>query len=99
MGGIAFRMRGRAGRGTRRGFLMGSMAAMALPAVPARASDWPAKPVRFVCGYAAGGLTDLFGKDSHPLDRRVILNTPLLQLIAAFVRHASDGVQHRGHFF
>jgi tripartite-type tricarboxylate transporter receptor subunit TctC len=24
--------------------------------------DWPNKPVRFVCGYAAGGLTDLFAR-------------------------------------
>lgn len=24
--------------------------------------DWPNRPVRFVCGYAAGGLTDLFAR-------------------------------------
>ena len=24
--------------------------------------DWPNKPVRFICGYAAGGLTDLFAR-------------------------------------
>lgn len=46
----------------RRGFLTASAAAMALPVASARASEWPARPVRFVCGYAAGGLTDLFAR-------------------------------------
>jgi tripartite-type tricarboxylate transporter receptor subunit TctC len=46
----------------RRGFVMAGAAAMALPAAAVRASEWPAKPVRLVCGYAAGGLTDLFAR-------------------------------------
>jgi tripartite-type tricarboxylate transporter receptor subunit TctC len=28
----------------------------------ARAQAWPAKPVRFICGYAAGGLTDIMAR-------------------------------------
>ena len=48
----------------RRGLLAGGLAAALLPAAGARAQpgEWPAKPVRFVCGYAAGGLTDLFAR-------------------------------------
>jgi tripartite-type tricarboxylate transporter receptor subunit TctC len=52
------------GRIRRRRFMAGGAAAGAL--LPAcafgQAPDWPAKPVRFVCGYAAGGLTDLFAR-------------------------------------
>jgi tripartite-type tricarboxylate transporter receptor subunit TctC len=52
------------GRIRRRGFIAGGAAAGALaPAgVFAQAPDWPNKPVRLVCGYAAGGLTDLFAR-------------------------------------
>lgn len=28
----------------------------------AQPAEWPNRPVRFVCGYAAGGLTDLFAR-------------------------------------
>lgn len=28
----------------------------------AQSAEWPNRPVRFVCGYAAGGLTDLFAR-------------------------------------
>ncbi len=47
-----------------RQFLAGASAAMAMtPQVPsAEPGSWPDKPVRFVCGYAAGGLTDLFAR-------------------------------------
>jgi tripartite-type tricarboxylate transporter receptor subunit TctC len=38
-------------------------AATVLAAGGARAqAGWPAKPVRFICGYAAGGLTDIFAR-------------------------------------
>lgn len=48
----------------RRSFIGGAAAAGALAPVGAlgQAADWPNKPVRFVCGYAAGGLTDLFAR-------------------------------------
>jgi tripartite-type tricarboxylate transporter receptor subunit TctC len=52
------------GRIGRRGFIAASAAAGAL--APMRTfgqpADWPNRPVRFVCGYAAGGLTDLFAR-------------------------------------
>ncbi|MBX9588704.1 MAG: tripartite tricarboxylate transporter substrate binding protein [Hyphomonadaceae bacterium] len=38
-----------------------SAAAMPLSA-PAQAQAWPTKPIRIVCGYPAGGLTDLFAR-------------------------------------
>ncbi|CAN5873062.1 tripartite tricarboxylate transporter substrate binding protein [soil metagenome] len=37
----------------------GALAPLASHAQPA---DWPNKQVRFICGYAAGGLTDLFAR-------------------------------------
>src|SRR6185295_34563 len=36
-------------------------AAAAFPA-PAIAQAWPSKPIRIVCGYPAGGLTDVFAR-------------------------------------
>src|SRR5262245_14359477 len=39
----------------------GGAAASLLPA-PAIAQVWPAKPIRIVCGYPAGGLTDIFAR-------------------------------------
>lgn len=52
------------GRIGRRGFIAASASSGALLPAAAfgRAPDWPGKPVRFVCGYAAGGLTDLFAR-------------------------------------
>lgn len=46
----------------------GGLAPLVAPAIvraqgtAAPVGDWPSKPVRFVCGYAAGGLTDLFAR-------------------------------------
>ena len=41
----------------------GLSTAAVLPfAAPARAQAWPAKPIRIVVGYPAGGLTDLFAR-------------------------------------
>ena len=51
-------------RATRRDVLCYGPAAMAagvLPA-PAIAQVWPAKPIRIICGYPAGGLTDIFAR-------------------------------------
>src|SRR5437899_143712 len=51
-------------RATRRDVLRyGSAAAAAgvLPA-PAIAQAWPSKPIRIICGYPAGGLTDIFAR-------------------------------------
>ena len=51
-------------RATRRDVLRyGSVAAAVgvLPA-PAIAQAWPAKPIRIICGYPAGGLTDIFAR-------------------------------------
>lgn len=52
------------GRIRRRSFIAASAAAGALAPMSTfgQAQDWPGKPVRFVCGYAAGGLTDLFAR-------------------------------------
>ena len=48
----------------RRRFIGAAAAAGALAPLGAagRTGDWPSKPVRFICGYAAGGLTDLFAR-------------------------------------
>ena len=43
-------------------------AAAALPA-PAIAQAWPSKPIKIICGYPAGGLTDTFGIDEAARDR------------------------------
>lgn len=51
-------------RATRRRLLrLGSAAAaLALPS-PAFAQDsWPSKPIRIICGFPAGGLTDIFAR-------------------------------------
>lgn len=52
------------GRIGRRGFLAAGAAAGTLAPMGAfgQPADWPNRPVRFVCGYAAGGLTDLFAR-------------------------------------
>ncbi|QQS15029.1 MAG: tripartite tricarboxylate transporter substrate binding protein [Rhodospirillales bacterium] len=52
-------------RTTRRGFVGGSalaLAGLAAGAGRAQPAGWPNKPVRFVCGYAAGGLTDIMAR-------------------------------------
>ena len=38
-----------------------ALAGAALPA-PALAQAWPSKPIRIICGYPAGGLTDIFAR-------------------------------------
>jgi tripartite-type tricarboxylate transporter receptor subunit TctC len=40
----------------------GGAAAVSLLAAPALAQAWPSKPIRIVCGYPAGGLTDIFAR-------------------------------------
>jgi tripartite-type tricarboxylate transporter receptor subunit TctC len=40
----------------------GSAAAASLLPAPAIAEVWPSKPIRIVCGYPAGGLTDIFAR-------------------------------------
>ena len=45
----------------RRSLLRAGAAAALLPA-PALAQAWPAKPIRIICGYPAGGLTDIFAR-------------------------------------
>lgn len=52
------------GRIGRRGFIAASAAATTVVPMGAfgQSADWPNRPVRFVCGYAAGGLTDLFAR-------------------------------------
>jgi tripartite-type tricarboxylate transporter receptor subunit TctC len=48
---------------TRRAFLAGAGAAIALPALPSRAAEpWPTKPVRMIVGYPAGGANDLVAR-------------------------------------
>lgn len=52
------------GRIGRRHFIGASAAAGTVAPMGAfgQSPDWPNRPVRFVCGYAAGGLTDLFAR-------------------------------------
>ncbi len=50
-------------RPTRRDVVRYGAAAMAsVLAAPAIAQSWPSKPIRIVCGYPAGGLTDIFAR-------------------------------------
>ena len=37
-------------------------AATSVLSAPAIAEAWPSKPIRIVCGYPAGGLTDIFAR-------------------------------------
>lgn len=46
----------------RRATLIVSVAAAALAAVSAQAQDFPARPIKFVVGYAAGGPTDVIAR-------------------------------------
>ena len=41
---------------------LGLLTAAGLTGRQAAAQAWPSKPVRFICGYAAGGLTDIFAR-------------------------------------
>jgi tripartite-type tricarboxylate transporter receptor subunit TctC len=50
-------------RPTRRDVLRyGSAAALAALPAPAIAQAWPSKPIRIICTYPAGGLTDVFSR-------------------------------------
>jgi tripartite-type tricarboxylate transporter receptor subunit TctC len=51
-------------RATRRDMLRygSAVAAAGALAAPAIAQAWPAKPIRIICGYPAGGLTDIFAR-------------------------------------
>jgi tripartite-type tricarboxylate transporter receptor subunit TctC len=40
----------------------GAVAAASLLPAPSIAEAWPSKPIRIVCGYPAGGLTDIFAR-------------------------------------
>src|SRR5215471_14549655 len=40
----------------------GGAAAASLLSVPALAQAWPNKPIRIICGYPAGGVTDIFAR-------------------------------------
>ncbi|MFT8246503.1 Bug family tripartite tricarboxylate transporter substrate binding protein [Roseomonas sp. BN140053] len=44
---------------TRRILGLGALAALAAPALPARAQTWPSKPLRWLVGYPPGGATDV----------------------------------------
>ena len=52
-------------RAGRRDVLRYGKAAAATAILPAPATaeeSWPAKPIRIICGYPAGGLTDIFAR-------------------------------------
>ena len=50
-------------RPTRRDVLRyGSVAALAGLPAPAIAQAWPNRPIRIICTYPAGGLTDVFSR-------------------------------------
>ena len=40
----------------------GAAAAAATLSAPAIAQAWPSKPIRIICGYPVGGLTDIFAR-------------------------------------
>jgi tripartite-type tricarboxylate transporter receptor subunit TctC len=46
----------------RRNFVVGCGAMLAGWPVGAKAENWPSKPVRIICAYPAGGITDLFAR-------------------------------------
>ncbi|HEX4552815.1 MAG TPA: tripartite tricarboxylate transporter substrate-binding protein, partial [Xanthobacteraceae bacterium] len=43
-------------------FIAALIGAMLVLALPARAEDWPAKPVRIVVAFGAGGSADILGR-------------------------------------
>jgi tripartite-type tricarboxylate transporter receptor subunit TctC len=49
-------------RPSRRDLLHYGVAAASLFPAPALAQTWPAKPIRIIVGYPAGGLTDIFAR-------------------------------------
>ena len=50
-------------RPTRRDLLRyGALAAAALPAPAIAQAPWPSKPIKIICTYPPGGLTDIFSR-------------------------------------
>src|SRR5258706_1421303 len=48
---------------TRRWLLTAAAASLVVPHVPqGRAQSWPARPIRIVCPFPPGGLTDLYSR-------------------------------------
>ena len=47
---------------SRRHILLSGAAAALLPAPAFAEAAWPSRPIRIVCGYPAGGLTDIFAR-------------------------------------
>lgn len=50
------------GRNPRRRDVLRYGTAAALLTAPAIAQTWPAKPIKIICGFPAGGLTDIFAR-------------------------------------
>lgn len=58
-------------------FLLAALSVSFLP-VPAPAQDYPTKAITMICGFAAGGTTDLSARKLAELARKYLNNQPIV---------------------